>query len=189
MRGMNRIGYTLIELLIVIAILGISSALLVPHLVNRDSMNVQAAVRLIIGDLSFAQSDALAHQEFRRVHFYENGSGYCLVRLTTQSQVDQPFDEASETPPDYILDPMGTAAGAQCYYVINFATDRRFAGVSITEVEIDGGGRDLNFDSLGGTVMAGAAPGTGGSLIVSSGGESYQISIAPFTGKLTVVKL
>jgi hypothetical protein len=40
--------------------------------------------------------------------------------------------------------------------------------------------------------MAGASsgvPGTGGTIIVQSGTERYQISIAPFTGKLTVVQL
>src|SRR5690554_431827 len=61
-------AYTLIELLLVVAILGLASAILIPQLANRDSMEVQAAVRQIIADLSFAQSDALAHQEYRRVY-------------------------------------------------------------------------------------------------------------------------
>lgn len=178
-------SYTLIELLIVIGILGIASALLVPHMVNRDAMNGQSAVRLIIGDLCFAQADALAHQEFRRVHFYEDGRGYCLVRLTQQAEVDQAFDESSATPPDYITDPMRVAGGSGDY-IIDFTTDRRFAGVTISAVSIDGGGRDVSFDSLGGTVAAGGAPGTGGSITVSSGNDTYQIDIAPFTGKLTV---
>src|SRR4051812_28020872 len=83
-----RSAYTLIELLIVIAIMGISGALLIPNMVNRDSMNVQSAVRLIIGDLSFAQSDALAHQELRRVHFYDDGRGYCLIRLSSNADIN-----------------------------------------------------------------------------------------------------
>ncbi|MCI0364875.1 MAG: type II secretion system GspH family protein [Phycisphaerales bacterium] len=180
-------GYTLIELLIVIAILGIASALLVPHMVNSDTMNGQAAVRLMIGDLCFAQSDALAHQEFRRVHFYEDGRGYCLVRLTTTAEVSAPFDESSTTPPDYVTDPMRVAGGGGDY-IIDFTVDTRFAGVTISAVNIDGGGRDVTYDSLGGTVMAGTGdqPGMGGTITVKSGTDDYVINIQPFTGKLTV---
>ncbi|MHC4827474.1 MAG: prepilin-type N-terminal cleavage/methylation domain-containing protein, partial [Planctomycetota bacterium] len=55
-------GYTLIELILVMALLALAAALLVPHLVGRDSLAVQAAIRLLIADLSFAQTDALANQ-------------------------------------------------------------------------------------------------------------------------------
>lgn len=181
-------AYTLVELLIVLAVLGISSALLIPNLVNREWMNAQAAVRLVIGDLSFVQSDALAHQELRRVHFYENGRGYCVVRITP-AQLLEPFDETA-TDHDYVLDVMGRGGAARM--IVDFTKDDRFKGVSIDAVDIDGGGRDLQYDSLGGTVMGGGSngvPGTGGSIIVQSGEERYQINIAPFTGKLTVVKL
>ncbi len=185
----GHLGYTLIELIIVLAVLGVSAALLVPHMVNRDWMNAQAAVRLIIGDLSFAQSDALAHQEFRRLHFYEDGRGYCLVRIS-QAQLGQPFDEG-ETDHDYIVDPLGRP-GSSGNYVIDFVHDDRFRGVSISSASIDGGGRDLQYDALGGTIMAGGSsgiPGIGGTIVVQSGTERYQITIGAFTGKLSVQKL
>ena len=41
MRGFTRRAYTLIELLIVIAILGLSSALLIPRLVDAETFSVQ----------------------------------------------------------------------------------------------------------------------------------------------------
>ena len=37
-------GYTLIEILIVVALLGIASALLIPNMVAGDSLNTQAAL-------------------------------------------------------------------------------------------------------------------------------------------------
>jgi prepilin-type N-terminal cleavage/methylation domain-containing protein len=178
------LGYTLIELLIVIAILGISGALLVPYMVNRDTMNAQSAVRRVIGDLSFAQSDALAHQQLRRVHFYDDGHGYCVTRVT-DADLSQPFNQATA---DYIRDPLaGPGSGGN--YIVDFVTDERFKGIIIESTDIDGGGHDLHFDTLGGTIMAGGAPGTGGTIILASGPERYQITISPFTGKLTVVKL
>ena len=67
-------SYTLIELIMVMAVLALAAALLVPNIVGSDTMRAQAAVRLLIADLRFAQSDALANQEFRRVVFYRDGS-------------------------------------------------------------------------------------------------------------------
>jgi prepilin-type N-terminal cleavage/methylation domain-containing protein len=180
-------GYTLIELLIALAILGLSSILLIPHLVGRDIMKGESAVRQLIGDLSFAQSDALARQEIRRVHFYDDGSGYCLTRIN-QSQIANAFDPDNA---DYIIDPLNRP-GALGRYIVNYVTDRRWEGVSLSAVEIDGAGRDLHYDELGGTVRAGGAsglPGTGGTIQLSCGAENYEITVAPFTGKLTVRKL
>jgi prepilin-type N-terminal cleavage/methylation domain-containing protein len=185
-RRHHRRAYTLIELLIVIGLLGISGSLLVPHLVGRDIMAAQSAVRLVIGDVTFAQSDALAHQELRRIHFYEDGRGYCIVRIT-QAELNLPFSE-SDTTHDYINDPLAKA-GELGRYIIDIVNDGRFDGVFIESVEIDGAGRDLTFDELGGTIMAGGVPGSGGTIIVASPNSRYEIEIAPFTGKMTVREL
>jgi len=182
----SRFGYTLIELLIVIGILGLSSALLVPRMVGREAMAAQSAVRLIISDLNFAQSDALAHQELRRVHFYADGSGYCLTRIT-DTELGTPFDEL-DTDQDYIFDPLAKANEAG-RYIVRFEDDQ-FKGVTIESASIDGaGGRDIQYDSLAGTIASGGGPGTGGTIVVKCADERYQISIAPFTGKITITKL
>jgi len=184
---MKRRAYTLIELLMVITILGIAASLLIPSMVGPGSMNGQAAVRLIIADLSFAQSDALAHQEYRRVHFYEDGSGYCIVRVA-QGDFGDDFDPDLA---DYIHDPLGSS-GVFSPYIVDFSTDDRFKGVALEDIEIDGSSRDVSYDALGGTVMEGGGgimPGIGGSITVTSPEESYRLDIAPFTGKLTVTKL
>jgi len=185
---LRRGGYTLIELLIVIGILGLAGALLIPHLVGRESMTVQAAVRQAIADLSFAQSDALAHQEYRRVHLYADGRGYCIVRVD-ESDYAGAFDEDSA---DYIADPLKEHGD----YIVDFSADDRFEGVSITSASIDGGGEgiggagaDVVYEPLGGTIRAGGLPGTGGSVELTAGGHTYRLSIAPFTGKLTVQKV
>jgi hypothetical protein len=179
-------GYTLIELLIVCAVLGISGALLIPHMGNRDAMMAQSAVRLIISDLCFAQSDALAHQQMRRVHFYEDGSGYSISRIEDGAALAIQFDPATA---DYVQDPLA-AGGTLGEYIVNFNSDDRFRGVSITAVEIDGddmsNGASLHFDELGGTVSAGGIPGTGGFIEVRTATDGYRITISPFTGKLTV---
>ncbi len=177
-------AYTLIELLIVIGVLGIAGALLIPHLAYKDSLASQAAVRLLISDLSFAQSDALANQEFRRVYFYPDGSGYCILRVT-EADFDDPFDPDTA---DYIDDPLGVV-GDFGGYIVDFTTHNRFDNVSLNSVNIDGGNLYVTYDALGGTVMTGNAPGTGGQIRVQAGDDIYQIDITPFVGKLTVTKI
>jgi type II secretory pathway pseudopilin PulG len=194
MRWASARSYTLIELIMVIAVLALAAALLTPHLVGRDSLTIQAAVRLVIADLSFAQTDALANQEFRRVQFFGDGTGYCLIRVTEADfPPEDPFDELNA---DYLIDPLG---GRE--YVVRFDQDDRFQGVSIdtSQTTIDGrqlaayptAGVSVNYDQIGGTVhiTSAALPGAGGDIVLNYDDESYRISIEPFTGKLTVAKL
>ncbi|MHC4129132.1 MAG: hypothetical protein ACYSWT_04345 [Planctomycetota bacterium] len=180
-------SYTLIELIMVMAVLALAAALLVPQLVGRDSLTVQAAVRLLIADLSFAQTDALANQEFRRVVFYDDGAGYCIIRVPSENWVT-PAD-LSDPSVDYVYDPLGSMG----QYIVNFLEDDRFEGVSITAADIDGATLvdrpEITYDTLGGTVRPGGVPGTGGNVVISFGDESYSIDVAAFTGKLTVSKL
>jgi type II secretory pathway pseudopilin PulG len=181
-------SYTLIELIMVMTVLALAAALLVPNIVGSDTMRAQAAVRLLIADLSFAQSDALANQEYRRVVFYADGSGYCIIEVagaeTTPADLDDPGV-------NYIYDPLGTMGR----YIIDFSTDNRFEGVLFSAATIDGidlaDRPEVTYDLMGGTVLSDSAslPGTGGSVTLSYKDSSYQIDIAPFTGKLTVTEL
>ncbi len=174
-------GYTLLELLLTVALLGTAGSILVPRLVNLEQMEAQAAVRQMIGDITYAQADAVAQQEFRRVYFYENGSGYCVVRVT-DSDFESSFDADSA---DY-LDDISSSPGSWGRYIRDFSADSRFSGVQIDGADFDNTQRYMTFDSLGGTVMSGQQPGTGGEIQVSSDSASYVVEVAPFTGKLTV---
>ena len=195
-RNRLRTGYTLVELIIVITLLGTAGALLVPHLVNLEALEAQAAVRTVIADLSFAQSDALANQEFRRVHFYEDGRGYCIIRVA-DADFFKAFDYSDGAPvadaPEYIIDPLG-GDGLLERYIVNFVDDDRWKTVRFESVTIDGvtlapDGADITYDELGGTVSSPGVPGTGGTIVINADGERYEISIAPFTGKLSVQRL
>ena len=177
-------SYTLIELIMVMAVLALAAALLIPHMVGTDSMTVQAAVRLLIADLSFAQSDALANQEFRRVVFYDEGEGYCILIVDS-------FDAATPADLDdpsvnYVYDPLGMMGR----YIVDYSVDDRFEGVAITEATIDGTILSLQpqitYDQLGGTVRLDSTPGIGGSIVLTFKDSSYRITVSPFTGKLTV---
>ncbi len=177
-------SYTLIELIMVMAVLALAAALLVPHMVGTDNMTVQAAVRLLIADLSFAQSDALANQEFRRVVFYDDGAGYCILNVDTFDEVTP--NDLDDPAVSYVYDPLGTMGR----YIVDYTVDNRFEGVMITEATIDGTALDarpqITYDQLGGTVQIDSTPGLGGSIVLTFKDSSYRITLSPFTGKLTV---
>ena len=182
--SMIRRGYTLIEVLIVVTILGLAASLLVPYLSSKGDFDTQSAVRTLIADISFAQSDALANQGFRSLYFYPDGTGWCLVRASEDSLGDE-FDPATA---DYVYDPLASNAERGAY-IVNLRDRQAFSSVRVTSVDLDGGKRVLTFDELGGTVASGGIPGTGGKVILTSPQASYQLDIAPVTGKVRVTRL
>ena len=184
-----RRAYTLVEMIVVVAVLGIAGMLLVPNLIDRNTFAIQAASRSIVSEMIFAQSDALANQEYRRLQFIEaelgeeGYVGFCIVRVTPANFL-YPFDPDTA---EYILDPMGSQ-DADGRYIIDFTKDGRFGDVRITSVSIDSGLDYITFDEFGGSVSSSSgAPGTGGEIELEGGdGNHYLVSIAPFTGKTTV---
>lgn len=177
-----RRGYTLIELLLVVAILAIAALLLAPSLVRRDTFAVEAALRRLVADITFAQSDALAGQGYRRVHFDPEGTGWSVSRVA-ESALSLAFD--AETA-DYVRDPL--ASGPDQDMVVDLTSDRRFAGVRIEQVQLDGTRHWMTFDPLGGTIAEAGVPGTGGSLVVRSDNLTYRVEIDAFTGKVSVAR-
>lgn len=172
-------GYTLLELLTIVALLGLSASLLIPYMVGRTSLETQALVRMIIADLHFAQHDALAHQEYRRVQFFEDGSGYAVIRVAS---LDETFDPDTA---DYLYH--AASPGAELdRYVVDLNNDKRFTDISITTANFDGGNRFITYDEMGGTINSNGQPGGLGQITVTSPEATYDIVVSPFTGKLTV---
>ncbi len=60
-------AYTLVEVLVVVTVLGIAGAMVVPAFSQTGTLRVQGAVRMLVADLTMAQSDAIAFQKGRAV--------------------------------------------------------------------------------------------------------------------------
>lgn len=181
-------GYTLIELLIVIAILGLAGALLVPRLVNADTFAVQAAVRAMVADITFAQTDALARQEIRRVQFLRDDldriHGYAILAPANQAIYDGPFDPETA---EYLDHPSAIATGGS--FIVDFDVDERFSGVEIESVNFNGSDW-IAFDALGGPLgRAGQPFTTGGGVRLRGLSGSYLLQVSGFTGKITVEQI
>lgn len=156
----RRAAFTLIEVLIVVTIIGLASAVIVPHMLSAGTLGVQSATRIVVADMMFAQNDAMAQQAGRQIMFDVAGNGYRLADAggTTLS-----------------ADWMG---GVSENYAVDFDDDARFAGVAIRSADF-GGDAVIQFDDLG-------APDSGGTVELEFNDHRFRITVAEFTGRITV---
>lgn len=172
--GWFRRGYTLLELMIVLVLMGIAAALVVPNVRGSENIRIQTAVRAIASDIMYAQSDALAYQARRAVVFDPAGNSYWIAEVSG--------DEL-----DFDTDAM---------YKIDGPNQRFLVDIDITSggaAQLISAGFDGNpvlvFDELGGPVagLDSDAPSAGGSIVVGGDdGTAYELRVEPYTGRVTV---
>src|SRR5688500_15065328 len=79
-------GFTLTEILAVVVILGIASAIIIPQIGTRDDMRVKAASRTLIADLIYAQNLAISTGQVVYVRFDVAGNSYSLLTNPSSSK-------------------------------------------------------------------------------------------------------
>src|SRR5690242_16864757 len=67
-------GFTLVEILVVVVILGIAAAVIVPNMGTRSDLKAAAAARMIMADLIYAQNRAISTQTKHYVTFDTSAS-------------------------------------------------------------------------------------------------------------------
>ena len=149
-------AFTLVEVLVVITIIGLAAAIVVPSMLQSGTLGVQAAARMILSDILYAQNDAIARQATRIVVFDPAHNTYQITDANGQV----------------------IAAAVPGTYVVNLTQDGRFGGVSLAAADF-AGTTSLSFDALGG-------PQAGGSVEVTGGAARYRIQVAAVTGRVTV---
>src|SRR5687768_7200473 len=73
-----RRGFTLVEILMVVVILGIASAVIVPQIGTRSDLKARAAARMVVADLIYAQNMAIATQKWHYVQFDTTNNRYTV---------------------------------------------------------------------------------------------------------------
>ena len=174
-------GWTLIELLTTVLVLAISAVLIVPYASSGASVSGQSASRLAVTELLAAQMDAVATQGYRRVDFFDDGSGWCIEELTS-SELAIPFDFESAT----FAEDRVESQGHNQQSIVRFTEDSRFSNITIESISFDGGSSEVTFDPTGGIVSAAGSPSTGGSFELHSGEYAWLVQLAPLTGKISI---
>ena len=180
----HRKGWTFIELLTTISILSIAALVLIPSASSGASVSGQSATRHIVTDILAAQMDAVAQQEYRRIHFFADGSGWC-VEVLDASQLATSYSASTA---EYADDASESQGQGQTSF-IDFAQDTRYKNMSITSALFDASTTSIIFDQTGGIVAPDGSPSTGGSFELHSSDHIWQVQLAPLTGKLTVAKI
>ncbi|MBX3363866.1 MAG: prepilin-type N-terminal cleavage/methylation domain-containing protein [Phycisphaeraceae bacterium] len=165
-------AYTLIEVLVIVAILGILGAMVIPSMGEAGVLRAQSAIRTIVTDITFAQSDAMAFQRGRAVMFDVEINRYSVVQVTGPE-----LDDVN----DVMLD-----ASRPNGEMRTDLTDQRFWGARIASADFDGQ-PDLIFDEMGApvTTPGGNTPSSGGMIVIETPRESYWIAVDGFTGHVT----
>ena len=171
-------GFTLVEIIVVVIVLGIAAAVGTAMIGNTDALQVRAATQQLVASLSYAQNNAITQQKSFAVVFNSAAEEYEVQ------------DEIGNVVPDPVKKMAAGLANPEDFvYRVNFPQSQNLSRVVIEAVDFDGTA-SVWFDYLGqphaGTPALGAPALIAGSVRLGAGTESLTITVEPVTGHITV---
>lgn len=165
-------AFTLIEILCVVVIIGLTSAIIVPQIGSRDDQRVASASRALMADLLYAQSRSIAYQTRHYVQFNTSTNTYQVM-----------VDSGSGAPGSVITHPVNNTN-----YTVTVGTGS-LARVALQSASFDGNAT-IAFDQMGvpwsWNSTTGLAPMSAGSVVFKAGVNQLTVSVAPYSGEITV---
>jgi prepilin-type N-terminal cleavage/methylation domain-containing protein len=170
-------GFTLVEILMVVAILGIVSAVIIPQIGTRSDLIAGSAARQVMSDMTWAQNRAISTQQPVYVVFTPAADG---------AATGGSYQVMSALPSTVMTHPVNKSPWSTGFGVAQTA----WSQVRIDAADFDGQ-RAIMFDVMGSPssipANGGTATGLGsGTVRVVCNGTTLTIRVEPLTGTLTV---
>ena len=162
----NRKGFTLIELVMIIAILGILAVALMPKTTAEPRVRLEAACQKIALDLRYAQEMALAQQVRFGISFDTANEAYFVYRVNIATKARDPQTRNN--------------------FDVSFSQLNEFKGIDISSTTFS---NIVEFDSKGGPYDGnGAVLSSQGIITLHAQGGAYSrtVRIEAKTGKVSV---
>lgn len=150
-------GFTLVEVVIVVIIIGILAAIAVPMYTSAASVQLSAAANMIASDLEYAKSMAISTGKTYQVVFDTTTESYSLE--------------------NYSGTVIAHPARVGQNYVVSFASDSRLNKVDITSTTFGG---TISFDYLG-TPSA-----NNGEIVLTAEDSTMKVKIESVTGYISI---
>ncbi len=170
-------GFTMIEIIIVVVIIGIAALMAVPMFSGAADMQVRAAANRLAADLDYAKGMAVTHQTGYAVVFDPANESYD-IRMDHDNDGDYETDDIVDNP----VRP-GTP------YVVDFSSDSNFSRVNIATAAFNTAmTQTITFDYLG-SPYAGLGTGTdlnSGAITLEADAFTITIAVEPMTGYVTI---
>jgi len=158
-------GFTLMELIMVIVIIGILAAIVIPRFESFYAIKLDGATKKVVSDIRYTQQLAVTRHTNSRIIFSADNDNYLVEEENPQGSDNWVS----------VIDPFTRRVGLS----VDFNTDAQYQGIDIQSTDF---GDTLQFDWQGIPQLVGPA----GSLILFYRGINRTISIKQNTGRVSV---
>ncbi len=168
LRGISG-GFTLVELLIVIAIITIAALTAIPMMSSAASVQIRSAANMLTADLEYAKSMSISRAQYFSVVFDKDTESY-WIEDQSGNVIPHPVKKGFD-------------------YVIDFQNDGRLNKVDIVDVDFDpGSDNTITFDYLGSPYSGTGttSPLNSGVISLQAGGTTTTVTVEPVTGFVSI---
>ena len=158
-------GFTLVELLIVIAIIAIAALTAIPMMSSATSVQIRSAANMLTADLEYAKSMSISRGQYFSVVFDKDTESY-WIEDQSGNVIPHPVKKGFD-------------------YVIDFQNDGRLNKVDIVDVDFDATS-EVKFDYLGSPYNGNSTPLNSGVISLQAGGTTTTVTVEPVTGFVSI---
>ena len=158
-------GFTLVELLIVIAIITIAALTAIPMMSSAASVQIRSAGNMLTADLEYAKSMSISRGQNYSVVFDKDTESY-RIEDQDNNVIQHPVKKGFN-------------------YIVDFKNDGRLNKVDIVDVDFDATS-EVKFDYLGSPYNGNSTPLNSGVISLQAGGATTTVTVEAVTGFISV---